>query len=453
MTIQANREFRDPVHGLIRLTDQEVRIIDQMPFQRLRRIKQLAMAHLVYPGALHTRFDHSLGTLHSAGRILDKVAKSAQMSDNDIRTVRLAALLHDIGHGPFSHVSEYLLEKYHKLPRQPSGTREKIHERITVDIIKNEPSIAGAISDDERKGICDIIQGSNLRDIRRDIVSSDLDADKMDYLSRDAYFTGVKYGVFDLDKVYDSFVFIPQGNQTHLGIEEAGIFATEQLILAKHHMTQQVYAHRVRVITDYMIVRGLELAIEDGLDEIYNLYAYDASPEFCQNYVKYHDDRLVDTLVRCKLSRPQSIYGRLTSRRLYKQLAGIRLNKENVPNTILRSRYVNLTRDSKDKLQELIAEHLGCESWEVIVEVKNVANPAYQVPGVLGPESILVKPRHYEPHAINERDELVVGQLPSFDTLHIIAPYEWTTSDINLEKLRIEKKIREILDDYVGGPA
>ena len=84
MTIQANREFRDPVHGLIRLTDQEVRIIDQMPFQRLRRIKQLAMAHLVYPGALHTRFDHSLGTLHSAGRILDKVAKSAQMSDNDI---------------------------------------------------------------------------------------------------------------------------------------------------------------------------------------------------------------------------------------------------------------------------------------------------------------------------------------------------------------------------------
>ena len=113
MNIQANREFRDPVHGLIKLTDQEVSIIDQLPFQRLRRIKQLAMAHLVYPGALHTRFDHSLGTLHAASRILEKVAKSAQMCEVDVRTVRLAALLHDIGHGPFSHVSEYLLDEYY----------------------------------------------------------------------------------------------------------------------------------------------------------------------------------------------------------------------------------------------------------------------------------------------------------------------------------------------------
>ena len=273
MEIQANREFRDPVHGLIKLTDQEVEIIDQPPFQRLRRIKQLAMAYLVYPGALHTRFDHSLGTLHAAGRILDKVAESAQMCEDDVIAVRLAALLHDIGHGPFSHVSEYLLENHHQLGQQSAGTREKIHEKLTVDIINHEPSIAGLFTTDrQREAVCSIIQGANRRDVKRDIVSSDLDADKIDYLSRDTYFTGVKYGIFDLEKIYDSFVYMSQGSESSLGVDESGLFAVEQLVLAKYHMTQQVYAHRIRIITDYMIVRGLELAIEGGLEEICNLY-------------------------------------------------------------------------------------------------------------------------------------------------------------------------------------
>ena len=215
MNIKATREFRDPVHGLIKLTDQEVNIIDQLPFQRLRRIKQLAMAHLVYPGALHTRFDHSLGTLHAADRILDKVADSAQMCEDDVRIVRLAALLHDIGHGPFSHVSEYLLDENYK-PQAPAvSTREKIHERLTVDIITYEPSIADLLTDDQREAVCGLIRGSNRRDIRRDIVSSDLDADKIDYLTRDGHFTGVQYGAFDLEKIYDSFAFISWGGQTY----------------------------------------------------------------------------------------------------------------------------------------------------------------------------------------------------------------------------------------------
>ena len=285
MNIQASREFRDPVHGLIKLTDQEVSIIDQLPFQRLRRIKQLAMAHLVYPGALHTRFDHSLGTLHAASRILEKVAKSAQMCEADVRTVRLAALLHDIGHGPFSHVSEYLLDEYYNRKAVTANTRDKIHEMLTIDILSYEPTIANLLTDEQRDAVCRIIRGTNLRDIRRDIVSSDLDADKIDYLTRDGHFTGVQYGSFDLAKIYDSFAFISWGGQTYLGIDESGIFATEQLILAKHHMSHQVYAHRIRVITDYMIVRGLELAIEDGLTEIKDLYEYDGSPEFCQNVI------------------------------------------------------------------------------------------------------------------------------------------------------------------------
>ena len=459
MNVRATREFRDPVHGLIRLTDQEVNIIDQLPFQRLRRIKQLAMAHLVYPGALHTRFDHSLGTLHAAHRILGKVAHLAQMSDNDIRIVRLAALLHDIGHGPFSHVSEYLLNEYYNRKKVTVSNRDKIHEKLTIDIISNEPSIASILTDDQREAVCGIIQGTNLRDIRRDIVSSDLDADKIDYLTRDGHFTGVQYGAFDLDKIYDSFAFISWGGQTYLGIDESGIFATEQLILAKHHMSQQVYAHRVRVITDYMIVRGLELAIEDGHNEIKELYEYDGSPEFCRNYVTYHDDRVMDSLISCNLVRPKSIYERLNSRSLYKQLARIRINSQDISNPLLRSQYPSLARESSEspqkrqQLQELIADQIGCESWEVIVEVKDVKNPAYQAPNTLDPEAIMVADRHGEIQAMDAYDELVVGKLPSSNTLYVIAPYDWKSTDIKSEKLQVEQDIKNVIDEYLGGSA
>ena len=113
MPLDLDNEVRDPIHGLIRLTDQEMRIINTPAFQRVRRIRQLAMADLVYPGALYTRFEHSVGTLHVAHRILRHLdtIEHGFYSDEDKTVVRLLALLHDIGHGPFSHVSEHLLDK------------------------------------------------------------------------------------------------------------------------------------------------------------------------------------------------------------------------------------------------------------------------------------------------------------------------------------------------------
>ncbi len=456
MIVKANQEFRDPVHGLIKLTDQEVAIIDQLPFQRLRRIKQLAMAHLVYPGALHTRFDHSLGTLHTAGRILDQVADSAHLCYDDIRAVRLAALLHDIGHGPFSHVSEYLLNAHHKLPAPDIGAKEKIHEKLTVDIINNDPSIACLLTDADRESVTEIIKGSNRRDIKRDIVSSDLDADKVDYLSRDAHFTGVKYGIFDLEKVYESFVYMNQGQESFLGIREAGIFAIEQLILAKYHMTQQVYAHRVRVITDYMIVRGLELAIADGLSELQDLYEYDGSFAFSQRYIEYYDDRIIEVLIASDLIRPQSIYRRLHSRRLYKQLVRLPLTDRHEKNAVLLNRYINLSPESKCKLQDLIAEHLKCEAWEIIIEIKNIKNPAYQSRGALNPEAILIQDSSGNPTNMSTYDDdLVAAKLPSSDILYVIGPYEWTSSDdqlsISSERSSVQNDIMGIIADEVGG--
>ena len=441
----ATQEFRDPVHGLIKLTDLEVNIIDQLPFQRLRGIRQLAMAYLVYPGALHTRFDHSIGTLHAASRILDRVADSERLCYDDVVDVRLAALLHDIGHGPFSHVSEYLLESHNTLAS--SGPMEKIHERLTVDIINYEPSIACLLTNSQRDAVSNIIRGSGRRDIRRDIISSDLDADKIDYLSRDAYFTGVKYGVFDLEKIYESFVHLDRGAETFLGIDEAGIFATEQLILAKHHMTQQVYAHRVRVISDYMIVRGLELAIQGGLDEITKLYEYDGSPEFCQRYLNYDDDRVMDVLMHCELEGPRSIYQRLHERRLYKQLVRMPLTERQTPDPIRRSRYIDLSAETKVELQIVIADFLRCEPWEVIIEVKNVKNPAFQDAATINPETILIQDRRGELKTMNAYDEVVAAKLPASDTLYVIAPYDGPVAS----RLEIQSRIVEMMDPLVGG--
>ena len=144
-------EMRDPIHGFIKLSKKERDLIDTKVFQRLRRIRQLAMTFLVYPGAVHTRFDHSIGVMHIAGRICTKLREldSNRISNEDIDRVRLAALLHDVGHGPFSHVSEYLLERSTLQASNKEQIREKIHEKITVDIIQTDPEICDILTPEE----------------------------------------------------------------------------------------------------------------------------------------------------------------------------------------------------------------------------------------------------------------------------------------------------------------
>ena len=266
---ELSHELRDPIHGLIRVTDKEISVINTQIMQRLRRIKQLAMADLVYPGAVHNRFQHSLGTLHVAQLILNRLKERGEvLTGDDEKIVRLSALLHDVGHGPFSHVAEDLLEEHADRDKvEAAGVKEKIHEKITIDIVTKSPGLDDILSVEEREGIEAIISGSRGRSFLRDIVSSNLDADKMDYLLRDGHFAGVKYGTFDLDKVIESCIKHETADESYLHIEEDGAFAVEQLIVSKWHMNQQVYGHRVRIITDAMIVRGLNLAIgEDVID-------------------------------------------------------------------------------------------------------------------------------------------------------------------------------------------
>lgn len=317
-----SRDIRDPVFGFIRIDGAESKIVSSALFQRLRRIRQLAFANLVYPGALHTRFEHSLGVCHIASLL----AISLGVKGNEKRLIRLAALLHDIGHGPFSHVSEEALEIYADRDKL-SGNLEKtdkIHEQITANIIENDPELKRYISGEERDIIIKIL-GSGYGDpLLSSIVSGLIDADKQDYLLRDSYFCGVKYGVFDMGQLHRELRSVDDRVEgKYLMISQDGINALEQFVLAKYYITSQVYRHRVRLITDQMLIRAIVLGNDvDQIEELSKIYTYDGSPDFLKEYLTWDDSKFIVTFTNDKFEKKycHDILTRLNERRLLKEI-------------------------------------------------------------------------------------------------------------------------------------
>lgn len=319
-----SRGIRDPIHGFIKLNVEECKIVDSPVFQRLRRIRQLAFAYLVYPGALHTRFDHTLGVFHVASRM----ATACNLGEDDKRLVRLAALLHDLGHGPFSHVSEGALDLFAdraKFGDAVSGQKaDKIHEMLTRDILDKDQSLTKILGVDTLSAIKKLLLHGYGDPILKSIVSGPLDADKQDYLLRDTYFCGVKYGIFDIERLHRMFHVVPdQFDEKQLMIRPDGVHTLEQFILAKYYLTAQVYRHRVRRITDEMVVRAIVLGIEkDSIDSLKQLYAYDGSQDFFENYMRWDDARFLLEFGSDRYERSccKEIVNRLSSRCLLKQV-------------------------------------------------------------------------------------------------------------------------------------
>ena len=445
-------EIRDPIHGLIELSQKEIELINTKAFQRLRRIRQLAMAFLVYPGALHTRFDHSLGVMHIAGRICDRLKQRGEISDDDCERVRLAALLHDIGHGPFSHVSEHLLDKY--VPKDGRSTLEKMHEKITVDIIKYNSEIEAVLSDKDRESVVEMIQGKEMnegetkKDFRRDIVSSDLDADKMDYVLRDSYFAGVKYGTYDLEKIIESCRVHYEDDESYLAISDEGIYALEQLLLAKHHMTQQVYSHRVKSISQAMIVRGVELAIQGGNMGLEQLYRYNQSSEFIENYIEYHDERLIDILKACPQEKARNIFDRLYRRKLFKMIGELPL--KDLDSAPAKRRLLQMRDEQKLNWEKRIAEHLKIDSDCVIVNKLQIRNPNYGSRSYnLNPEAIMIfDEKRSNLRSLNSyKTELILARQPAdeadLESVQVYAsPDGWSNQQVESQ---LQEKVQEIL--------
>ena len=257
--------LRDPIHGLVAFEGERERVLKRLvetrEVQRLRRVRQLGLASLVFPGAEHSRFAHAIGTAHVMGRLLDRIASvehaipvDERVDAEAARDALAAALLHDIGHGPFSHLFEEVLEG---APR---------HEEWTCDLILDETSALHraleSLGEGTARRVASLVRGEHRLSYLGHAVSGTLDVDRCDYLLRDSHMTGVRYGVYDLDWVLRALSFAqieePDGTRRHvLAIEgRKGLPPIESFFLARNFMYSQVYHHKA-VRAAEALVRGI----------------------------------------------------------------------------------------------------------------------------------------------------------------------------------------------------
>lgn len=299
-------EIRDPVYGFIPFNDWEKEILNHPAFQRLRRIKQLALTEMVYPGVTHTRFEHSLGVMHFATMMYDSIVKNNldllkdRLSYDDVglntdrQLIRLAALLHDVGHSPFSHASEELM------PINPKKKRPFKHEEYTTAIIMN--LLKETIEDHpinktnyriEAEEVAALIEGNpeilGDRLFWRVLISSQLDADRGDYLLRDSYHAGVKYGVYDHSRLINTLALgiDPESNEIVLGVSKDGWHVAESMVIARYLMFTQVYFHKTRRAFDYHLKSALKNVLDGGKFP-------DASPSCLESFMELDDYAMWD---------------------------------------------------------------------------------------------------------------------------------------------------------------
>ena len=381
--MRSRLEIRDPIHGFIHREPDEVSIMDTAVFQRLRRLRQLAFANLVYPGATHSRFSHSLGVFHVATRI----TAALDVPETERRLVRFAALLHDIGHGPFSHVTEPILKKHSDPAKLPRELKEaKIHELISWKIIRTDKELARYISDQQREQIVGLLNATWGHSYLQEIVSGPIDADKQDYLLRDSFFSGVKYGVYDQERLINTLMVRSDNDDQFLAISMDGIHALEQFVLARYYMTTQVYRHRIRLITDNMIARAIDLGIEeDKIGWLKSLYSYDGSEDYIKEYVEWSDDRVVNEILRKDApdGYAKDLFARLYDRRLFKCILDV--DQNDFPDPKVRNFVFGDSKAFHKPLEQAVAEHFNWDKNYVIaypIRINSAARTESEIPVV-----------------------------------------------------------------------
>lgn len=397
------KRYRDPIHQFIELDERAQEIMASDAFQRLRGIGQLALTHLVYAGARHSRFEHSVGAMHAA----DRLARALGFEEERRDRVRLAALSHDVGHGPFSHVLDAVMNRHIGFG---------LHERISREVIVNGP-LRGAFKDDEEAqfvaALIDPPEGA--RSVDQDIVSGPTDADKLDYLLRDSYYCGVQYGIFDLERILETARETGDALQSQLGFDESGLEAVEGLLVARRSMHRTVYRQSTRRATDVMLQRSMLEAMKSGDAMLLGLIPplQDGEPVFDDSYIEQYlalDDEIVRRHLE-GLSGPAGELARaLRSRQLVHEVCQV--NESRV--SALRSgpflaKLKNpkvMTFELAEAVSASIASDLGTEAHWVFLTVESVQNPLYRAPGSEEQASDILIAREDDQEYLHELSDL-----------------------------------------------
>ncbi len=337
-------EIRDPIHGTIPLSSGETAVVDSAEFQRLRAIKQLGFADISFPGATHTRFLHSLGVCHLAGEVFDHLFKVFPFSNISVRqrfrqVFRLAAMLHDVGHGPLSHTTEEVMPPLQDLKiglysqlraTKPDAETRATHEDYTIkyltdsplsDVLKANfsdisPVHIACLIDKSLKSPDDFFmdKGMDFRPILSQLVSGELDCDRMDYLERDSFFTGTNYGKFDRDWMISNLIPHMVDGKYYLGLNRRALYTFDDFLISRHHIHLMVYFHHKCIVYEEMLNRYLTSADCD-----FRL------PSSIADYTKYNDFRLYEHLA----ASPNQWAQRIALKKPYKMFAEFHTTAEN----------------------------------------------------------------------------------------------------------------------------
>ena len=343
--------IKDPVHGYVYITENEKEIIDTYPMQRLRRLRQLAGSEYVYPGANHTRFEHCVGVMYLAGKVTENPNLSRIISDEEADIIRLSGLLHDVGHGPFSHVFEQLLIR----------DLEKTHEDITSWIIAeseiNDKIAQAGFNPDEVSKLAVGKLHKPDKAFWDQIISSGVDVDKQDFIVRDTYHTGAEYGFIDVFRLIHALDVLGED----LAVELGALSALEAFMIARIESFKSIYFHRVGRAGQIMLAMAMEKANEE-----LGLTAFKTPEE----YLAMDDYTVWSALKKCEKSKP--IIDDLERRRILKCAYERTFYEKDalVSNIFGREAY-------RRQVQDEIAREAGVEPEAVIIDVPTVPSVPY----------------------------------------------------------------------------
>jgi uncharacterized protein len=402
-------EITDPVHKYIRFSQVEREVIDSPAFQRLRRIRQLAGAHLVYPSAQHSRFEHSLGAMHIAGLAGETLLSKRYINQAEmVQDLRLAALLHDIGHGPFSHLFEELLEYRCNTTHEELGKKIIMQSEI-ADILQRYGSSAYQI--------CQLSFGQSRVNFMNEIISGGLSADIMDYLPRDGLFTGAEYAKVDYHRLVSSL----EVSRNRLAINRSALNSLESMLISRYEMFKAVYFHKTVRGAEVMLLRSMISA-----DEVLGL-----TNTSLYNYLALTDEATLERL--CALSGKYSFSCRLArdyrDRRLLKSVYEKFLHKRDRQRT---------DRKALEALASRIADMANIDNNYVFVDASRVPSMPL-TPSKEEMSSVLVVDKEQVYEMPVSEIPLVESISGFFDMLRV-----YTTAE-NRDK--VERAVKKVLGD------